>query len=77
MLNLCKLVLRVVLQIRRRNRDNLGIKVFIFSPNHVENPSLEPSQFTEMVLMRGHNICCHGELKKNLRIILKSPYLEL
>ena len=48
--------LAAVLQIIRGNRDNFGIIIHIFTVNI----------FCETVLMRGHNICFHSEIRKNI-----------
>ena len=50
-----------VLQIKRGNRDNLGIFSIFFHKNIFYDPSLE---LIERVLMRGHKICFHREIRK-------------
>ena len=52
-----------MLQIRKGNRDNLGTVFFIFPLKHILYPSL--LHLTKMVLMSGHNICSHREIRTN------------
>ena len=64
-----------VLQIRRGNRDNLGISLLIRRNIHCD-PSLELSGQDSS--NEGHNICFLLTLRNYLRIIPVTPsYLEL
>ena len=56
-----------MLQITRRgNRDNLGMITFL-KETHVV--TLHYKHLSEAVLMRGHKICFHSEIKKILPFI--------
>ena len=49
-------------QIRKGKRDNLGIVFHITPLKHVATH--HKNRLAEMVLMRGHNICFHNEIRK-------------
>ena len=58
--------------IRSGVEDNLGVISLFLNENICCDPSLVP------VLMRGHNICLHGDKSKNLETILRNlSYLNL
>ena len=61
---------------RRADRDNFGILIIHISPKNLFcDPSLELSYQDGSKLIRGHNICFHGEIRKITPEKFSNPHL--
>ena len=60
-----------LLQIRRENRDNLGLDFLIFDKNILCDPLLH---LANMVLMRDHNVCVNPIAPRKAKTVYKIVY---